>query len=113
MQVEYKFKELHEEEELKVTYKVEHMGKLIPRIMRKGLPQGLSLSPVLATLVLELFKPPKGLFMYADDGLFIAKITEEIQKFKKWLQDVELTGAEIAKDKTGIITKRRFKFLGC
>lgn len=113
MQVEYKFKELYEEEELNVTYKVEHMGKLLPRIVRKGLPQGLSLSPLLATLVLELFKPPKGLFMYADDGLFVGKTMELIQVFKKWLQDVELTGAEIAKDKTGIITKRRFKFLGC
>jgi len=112
MQVEYKFKVLFEEEELKVTYKVEHEGKHLPRIVRKGLPQGLSLSPLLATLVLELFKPPKGLFMYADDGLFIG--TEEgIQKFKKWLQDVELTGAEQAPDKTGIINKPRFKFLGC
>jgi hypothetical protein len=82
MQVEYKYKVLFEEEELKVTYKVEHEGKLLPRIVRKGLPQGLSLSPLLATLVLELFKPPKGLFMYADDGLFIG-CYEEIQKFKK------------------------------
>lgn len=113
MQVEYKYKDLFEEEELKVTYMVEHEGKLLPRIVRKGLPQGLSLSPLLATLVLELFKPPKGLFMYADDGLFIAKTMELIEKFKKWLEDVELTGAIQAKDKTGIITKRRFKFLGC
>jgi len=112
IQVEYRFKELFEEEELKVTYKVEHQGTIIPRIVRKGLPQGLSLSPLLATLVLELFKAPKGLFMYADDGLFLGT-TEAIQKFKKWLQDVELTGAIVAKDKTGIVTKRRFRFLGC
>jgi len=26
---------------------------------------------------------------------------------------VELTGAIVAKDKTGIVTKRRFRFLGC
>lgn len=113
MQVEYKYKDLFEEEELKVTYMVEHEGKLLPRIVRKGLPQGLSLSPLLATLVLELFKPPKGLFMYADDGLFIGKTMELIDKFKKWLEDVELTGAIQAKDKTGIIKQRRFKFLGC
>jgi len=38
---------------------------------RTGLPQGLSISPILATLVLELVQPPKGLVMYADDGIFI------------------------------------------
>jgi len=54
----------------------------VPHIIRRGLPQGLSLSPLLATMVLELFKPPKGLFLYADDGLFIGT-SEALKKFKK------------------------------
>jgi hypothetical protein len=82
IQVEYKFKELKDEAELNITYKVEHNGKILNRIERKGLPQGLSISPLLATLVLELFKAPKGLFMYADDGLFLGTL-ESIEKFKK------------------------------
>jgi hypothetical protein len=82
IQVEYKFKEIKDEAELKITYKVEHNGKILNRIERKGLPQGLSISPLLATLVLELFKAPKGLFMYADDGLFLGTL-ELIEKFKK------------------------------
>jgi hypothetical protein len=82
IQVEYKFKELKDEAELNITYKVEHNGKILNRIERKGLPQGLSISPLLATLVLELFKAPKGLFMYADDGLFLGTL-ELIEKFKK------------------------------
>jgi len=82
IQVEYKFKEVHEEKELVFDKKVEHNGKIIPHIIRRGLPQGLSLSPLLSTMVLELFKPPKGLFLYADDGLFIGTL-EAMRKFKK------------------------------
>lgn len=111
LQVEYKFKTIEKEAELVMDYKVEHNGKILPHIVRRGLPQGLSLSPLLSTLVLEMFKAPKGLFMYADDGLFIGTL-EMINKFKKWLQDVELTGATIAKEKTGM-TGRVLKFLGC
>jgi hypothetical protein len=73
---------LEEEVELKHDYDVEHNGNIVPHIIRKGLPQGLSLSPLLATMVLELFKAPKGLFMYADDGIFIG-LKEELQRFKK------------------------------
>jgi hypothetical protein len=50
--------------------------------------------------------------MYADDGLFLGTL-ELIEKFKKWLQDVELTGAIQESSKTGLVIKRRFKFLGC
>jgi hypothetical protein len=112
IQVEYKFKEVHEEKELWFDKKVEHNGKIVPHIIRRGLPQGLSLSPLLATMVLELFKPPKGLFMYADDGLFIGT-SEAVKKFKKWLQDVELTGAETEPTKTGEVKQGTFKFLNC
>jgi hypothetical protein len=82
LQVEYKFKTIEKEAELIMDYKVEHNGKILPHIVRRGLPQGLSLSPLLSTLVLEIFKAPKGLFMYADDGLYIGTM-EMIKKFKK------------------------------
>jgi len=44
-----------------------------PMMRRTGLPQGLSMSPILATLAIELLYPPKGLVMYADDGLVISE----------------------------------------
>lgn len=49
---------------------------------RTGLPQGLSMSPILATLAIELLEPPKGLVMYADDGLIISDSNnkEEVEK---------------------------------
>jgi len=64
--VGYTFKELKEEAELTVA-EVEGVNHII----RRGLPQGLSLSPLLSTLAIEQFTHPKGLFMYADDGVFI------------------------------------------
>jgi hypothetical protein len=63
---------LKEEEELKVFKWEGQPGR--PKelvLLRKGLPQGLSLSPILATLPLEMTTPPRGLIMYADDGLII------------------------------------------
>lgn len=64
--VGYTFKEIMEEAELTVAE-----VKGVKHIIRRGLPQGLSLSPLLSTLAIEQFTPPKGLFMYADDGVFI------------------------------------------
>lgn len=49
-------------------------------IMREGLPQGLGISPLLATLAIEMFEPPKGLIMYADDGIFVGAGQKEIQE---------------------------------
>lgn len=46
------------------------------------MPQGLSISPVLATLVLEWLNPPQGLVMYADDGLIIRK-DEDFSEFEE------------------------------
>jgi len=40
-------------------------------VIRKGLPQGLSISPILATAVLDVLPKLEGLVMYADDGLII------------------------------------------
>lgn len=63
------FKELKEEAEL---VKVESKGKK-PLLVRKGLPQGSPVSPVLATIACDMSAPPKGTTMYADDGVFIGK----------------------------------------
>jgi len=82
IQVEYKFKHLEKEKELVMDGQVEHNGRMLPHIVRRGLPQGLSISPLLATIALELFKPPKGLFMYADDGIYIGPETS-LSTFKK------------------------------
>lgn len=44
---------------------------------KSGLPQGLSLSSILATLVLESKITPKNLVMYADDGLYFYRNGEK------------------------------------
>jgi len=53
-----------------------------PLIVRSGLPQGLSFSPILATLVLELLEEPEGLVMCADDGLILTDVDKEDQVVK-------------------------------
>lgn len=64
---------LPEEAEIRFMGMSSFRGIVKPNMVRSGVPQGLSISPILATLVLELFKPPQGLNMYADDGLFISE----------------------------------------
>lgn len=81
-----------------------------PYIIREGLPQGLSISPVLATLTMEMFKNPDELTLYADDGVYIGN---NIDKFNQWKQDVSLVGAELAESKSRLVTTGMFKFLGC
>lgn len=81
-----------------------------PYVIREGLPQGLSISPVLATLTMEMFKNPKELTLFADDGVYIG---DNIDKFKKWKQDISLVGAEISEEKSRMVTDGKFKFLGC
>lgn len=49
---------------------------------KSGLPQGLSLSSILATLVLESKITPENLVMYADDGLYFYREGEK-NKFSK------------------------------
>jgi len=78
--VKYKFEKnllnLPKESEIKVhgTYTLRRKnGKTKPFVIRSGLPQGLSFSPILATLVLELIPAPEGLIMCADDGLIITE----------------------------------------
>lgn len=73
--IEYSFNDLKEEMELQYQGLRIEKGKPTKRmILRRGLTQGLSMSPFLCSLVLEMRKPeiPK-LVMYADDGVFICK----------------------------------------
>ena len=77
---------------------------------RLGLPQGLSMSPLLATMVLELINPPSGLTMYADDGLIIGEKADK-EGIEKWLGDLKNRGIIIEPKKSGWIDNE-FKFLG-
>jgi len=52
--------------------------KIEGNVYRKnGMPQGLSISPVLSTLVLENETTPKDIVMYADDGLYFRERGEK------------------------------------
>jgi len=79
-------------------------------IIRKGLPQGLSLSPLLCTIAVEQFKPPKGTFMYVDDGVFIGD-EEGFMEFGMFLQEIMYAGAIYHPEKSGYV-EDEFKFLG-
>jgi len=51
-------------------------------MVRQGLPQGLSISPILATMVLDSLPPMEGLVMYADDGIILSEKENEERIFK-------------------------------
>jgi len=64
-----------------VEKKVRRKNAIIkPLVSRRGLPQGLSFSPILATLVLELPVAPEGLIMCADDGVIITRTEAKLEK---------------------------------
>jgi len=76
--IDYQFDELKPETELRVIDPLFDADRLIfdeyakgkQVIVRHGMPQGLSVSPLLATMVLESTKKKvPNLVMYADDGL--------------------------------------------
>jgi len=82
----YVFDELKPEAELqmveipedKLDLKAKSNNK--PVLIRHGVPQGLSISPLLATLVLEKSHAPQhNLVMYADDGLIFG-----MNEFDQW-----------------------------
>ena len=58
-----------------------------PKVERQGLPQGLAMSPILATLSIEeLGGEPEGLIMYADDGIILIpkkNQEEHVQKMEE------------------------------
>jgi len=103
--VRYKFTELMPEQELFIADNEKRV------IIRKGLPQGLSISPLLCTLAVEQFKPPKGTFMYVDDGVFIGD-EEGFTEFFMFIQEIMYAGAFLAPEKSGYVVDS-FKFLGC
>lgn len=80
--IRYQFKELKDEDDPELTkmYDVKVGKKPVPKLYRDGVPQGSPLSPILATLALENWEFPKGLTMYADDGLFIGTSQAPVQR---------------------------------
>jgi len=111
--IEYKFDRpllmLPEEKEIRVAPPDRHLRK--PKVSRRGLPQGLSISPILATSVLDSFKKLEGLVMYADDGIIIREKAEDDHEVTEWFRQLSLFGVEVEPEKSGII-KGKFKFLG-
>lgn len=82
LHIRYQYKILAPEKELRKMGELKEYGRTYDILEREGLPQGLSLSPLLATLSMELFKPPRGLFLYADDGVFVGNEKTKLE-FKK------------------------------
>jgi len=108
-QIKYSFKELKSEEELKLEGHIKFEGRLEPKIIRKGLPQGLAISPILSMLALNKIKTSfSNIIMYADDGIFIG---DKIKDFKKWREMIGLIGTDINEKKSGYV-QEEFKFLG-
>jgi len=109
-EIRYEYKSLEKESELQCAGKtMEKNGKKIDVITREGVPQGLSISPLLATLAMEIYQPPKGLFMYADDGLYIGP---NMKRFERFFTYLETIGVRKESSKSRIVTDK-FKFLGC
>jgi hypothetical protein len=103
----YTFGELLQESELiKVDYK-HWKAKNKQAIYRSGMPQGLPLSPLAATIALENVIEMPELTLYADDGILVGGKN----KFQEFVRKSIEVGAEIAPEKTKIV-KDNFKFLG-
>lgn len=131
--IEYKLTDIKEEAELKLTGQVEiwrckelmealklnHHAKKVkslnkvpwtkPVIERRGVPQGLSFSPLLATLLVEGTNPPKDLILYADDGLLA--VEDPSQFPSEWFTYINHFGIELEPMKSRM-QKSEFEFLG-
>lgn len=104
----YVFEELRPETELhRINDYTHHKYRSKIPIYRTGVPQGLPLSPVAATIALENEVNMEELTMYADDGILIGGK----DKFKEFVRKAIRIGAEVAPEKTYEVTKE-FKFLG-
>jgi hypothetical protein len=79
--------------------------------VRTGLPQGLSVSPILATAVMACLPFLEGLVMYADDGLIMRWDDESDEEINKWFEELRVLGVEMDPKKSGPVGKQ-FKFLG-
>jgi len=123
VRIHYTFKELKPETELQYREKYDYVdkklvgtktltrykGKWITTIIRRGMPQGLSVSPLLATLALEKTNIPDDVTMYADDGLYIGDHWDD--EFIPWVSRLEDMGVQIEFTKSGFC-KKQFNFLG-
>jgi len=111
-EVHYKFdrpiSKLPKENEIEVN---PPSGATKRKIFRKGLPQGLSVSPILATMVLDSYPKLEGLVMYADDGLIIREKPDGNREIEKWFEELAETGIIRDQKKSGPVSKT-FKFLG-
>jgi hypothetical protein len=104
----YVFEELRPETELhRINDYTHHKYKSKIPIYRTGVPQGLPLSPVAATMALENEVNMDEITMYADDGILIGGK----DKFKEFVRKAIRIGAEVAPEKTFEVTTE-FKFLG-
>lgn len=87
------------------------MAKMFPRkpiLVREGVPQGLSISPLLAVMALETTVTPRNLVMYADDGLIFGGSQEDKDK---WFLELQELGIQMEANKSGPVGNE-FRFLG-
>jgi len=104
----YVFDDLKPETELhRVNDYTHHKYKSKIPIYRTGVPQGLPLSPVAATMALENEVNMPEMVMYADDGILIGGK----EKFSEFVKKAIRVGAEVAPEKTKECSSE-FKFLG-
>lgn len=90
--------------------KKSRLGKEKYIISRSGMPQGLSISPVLCIMVLGYLSPPLNLYMYADDGILLSKPTEV--GFIRWRERLEAIGIAMVPEKSRIVEDGVFSFVG-
>jgi len=96
--------------ELRIIGKKRTKRGVVPLISRSGLPQGLSISPILCTLLLDVVKPPKDLFMMADDGIFLGLMSD--LDFRIWSLRLAELGIPQVPEKSRQVLDGKFKFVG-
>lgn len=71
-------------------------------LFKRGLPQGLAWSPLLAILVLDATFKKLGInaIMYADDGVIVSDTTEEFEKLQNNIFELGLAGIKVSKKQT-------------
>lgn len=110
LKVEYIFDSLEKENELSFYGFKKIKNRTYPLILRSGLPQGLSMSPLLSTLAQEFVPSPEGNKAFADDGLFLSEDPEE---FYFYMESLGGYGVSLEDSKTKVVDKsQEIKFCG-